>query len=96
MSAPPLRSERRGPVTVVTIDRPEVRNCIDARTADRLTAAIEGFAGDEDAAGLALETELGRSSIDHAELAEGTRRFVEGGGVAERGGDGGAAGGLHP
>ncbi|MGH2724195.1 MAG: enoyl-CoA hydratase-related protein [Actinomycetota bacterium] len=49
MSASPLLSERRGPVTVVTINRPEVRNCIDARTADLLAAAIDAFASDAEA-----------------------------------------------
>jgi enoyl-CoA hydratase len=39
--------EARGPVTVVTLNRPEVHNCIDAEAADLLTAAIRSFAGDD-------------------------------------------------
>jgi enoyl-CoA hydratase len=44
-----LLVERRGPVTLVTINRPEVHNCIDAETADALTAAVESFAQTSDA-----------------------------------------------
>jgi enoyl-CoA hydratase len=38
--------EQRGPVTVVTIDRPEVRNAVDGPTAAALVDAFEGFAAD--------------------------------------------------
>ena len=41
-----VRSERDGPVTVVTLDRPERRNAVDRRTADDLADAFEAF--DED------------------------------------------------
>ncbi len=37
-----------GPVLVVTIDRPEVRNAVDRPTADRLSAAFERLETDED------------------------------------------------
>jgi enoyl-CoA hydratase len=46
MSAP-VRVERDGPVMVVTIDRPEVRNAVDRPTADELSAAFEQFDADE-------------------------------------------------
>ena len=39
----PVRSERDGPVTIVTIDRPERRNAVDRRTAQELTEAFEAF-----------------------------------------------------
>lgn len=46
----PVRYERRGPVAVVTIDRPDRRNAVDAATADALAEARERFAdGDADA-----------------------------------------------
>lgn len=41
--------ERRGPVRVLFINRPEVRNCVDGETAVGLAEAIEAFAADEDA-----------------------------------------------
>ncbi len=41
--------ERDGPVTVVAIDRPEVRNAVDVATADALRQAFSEFAEDPDA-----------------------------------------------
>ena len=43
-----VRTEHDGPVTVVTIDRPEVRNAVDRATAEALADAFRGFAGDDD------------------------------------------------
>src|SRR5438128_1085816 len=40
-----VRFEVEGPVAVVTIDRPEVRNAVDRKTADELTAAFRRFDG---------------------------------------------------
>jgi enoyl-CoA hydratase len=45
----PVRYERTGAAAVVTIDRPERRNAVDGPTAERLKAAYERFAADEDA-----------------------------------------------
>lgn len=39
--------EQRGPVTVVTIDRPERRNAVDPETAALLLAAFEAFEADD-------------------------------------------------
>ena len=33
--------EERGPVAIVTIDRPKVRNCVDGATAAELAGAFE-------------------------------------------------------
>lgn len=41
-----IRTERRGPVLVVTIDRPDVRNAVDRPTADALAEAFGAFDGD--------------------------------------------------
>ncbi|MBJ7438875.1 MAG: crotonase/enoyl-CoA hydratase family protein [Sphingopyxis sp.] len=41
-----IRSERRGPILLITIDRPAVRNAIDGNTARALTAAIDMFDAD--------------------------------------------------
>jgi len=40
-------TERRGAVWVVTINRPEVRNCVDRPTAEALSAAFRTFDADE-------------------------------------------------
>ena len=40
-----VRSETVGPVLVVTIDRPEVRNAVDAPTAAALVEAFRAFDG---------------------------------------------------
>jgi enoyl-CoA hydratase len=39
--------DQRGTVTVITIDRPEVRNAVDGPTADQLAAAFRAFDADE-------------------------------------------------
>jgi enoyl-CoA hydratase len=44
-----VRSEKLGPVTVVTLDRPQVRNAVDAATARRLHEAFVAFEDDGDA-----------------------------------------------
>jgi enoyl-CoA hydratase len=45
-----VRYETDGPVAVVTIDRPEVRNAVDAPTAGALAAAFRRFEEDDDLA----------------------------------------------
>ena len=44
-----VRVERDGPVTVVTIDRPDVRNAVDRATAEALADAFRAFDADETA-----------------------------------------------
>jgi enoyl-CoA hydratase/carnithine racemase len=51
---PTLRYERRGPVTWVTIDRPEARNALDRSVREGLFAAVRRFDADPDAAVLVL------------------------------------------
>ncbi len=41
-----VRVEADGPVTIVTIDRPEVRNAVDAETADALASTFRAFDAD--------------------------------------------------
>jgi enoyl-CoA hydratase len=48
---------REGPVAVVTIARPEVRNAVDPSTADALEAAFFRFEGDQEARVLVLQGE---------------------------------------
>src|SRR6478672_9659602 len=43
-----VRVEHRNRVTIVTIDRPEVRNAVDGETSEALAAAFRTFDGDDD------------------------------------------------
>ena len=59
--------ERRGAITIVTIDRPEVRNAVDRRTAEALAAAFVAY--DEDpSASVAILTGAGGSFCAGADL----------------------------
>jgi len=65
--------ERRGPVTLVTVNRPEVHNCFDGETADLMTAAVDGFAADGDARVFVVTGAGGRAFCSGADLkAAGT------------------------
>lgn len=44
---PNVRFESEGPLALVTIDRPEVRNCVDRATADELADAFRRFEDDD-------------------------------------------------
>jgi enoyl-CoA hydratase len=54
MSSEEVRYERRGAAAVLTIDRPERRNAVDAATAAALRAGLERFEADEGACVLVL------------------------------------------
>ena len=45
----PIHVERRGPVTTVLLDRPDVRNAVDRSTAEALSGAFRDFDADPDA-----------------------------------------------
>ncbi|TIC87474.1 crotonase/enoyl-CoA hydratase family protein [Nocardioides sp. GY 10113] len=45
----PVEVDKRGPVTVVTLNRPEVRNAVDDAHARALVEAFEAFEADDDA-----------------------------------------------
>ncbi|MEL7208518.1 MAG: enoyl-CoA hydratase-related protein, partial [Actinomycetota bacterium] len=45
-----VRIDQEGPVTIVTIDRPEVRNAVDRPTADALAEAFTDFDANTDQA----------------------------------------------
>lgn len=47
--SPPVRVERDGPVTIVTLSRPEVRNAVDGPTAEALARAFADFDADPNA-----------------------------------------------
>jgi enoyl-CoA hydratase len=62
-----VRVEREGAVTVVTIDRPEVRNAVDGPTAAGLADAFRDFDADEDAT-VAILTGAGGAFCAGADL----------------------------
>lgn len=62
-----VRVERDGPVLVVTINRPEVRNAVDAPTAEALAAAFRNFDRDDDLA-VAVLTGAGGTFCSGADL----------------------------
>jgi enoyl-CoA hydratase/carnithine racemase len=64
----PVRYERTGAAAVLTIDRPERRNAIDGPTAERLAAAYETFAADDEARVLVLTGAGGVSFCAGADL----------------------------
>jgi enoyl-CoA hydratase len=45
----PVHVEKRGPVTTVILDRPEVRNAVDRETAESLARAFRDFDSDDEA-----------------------------------------------
>jgi enoyl-CoA hydratase len=63
-----VRVEKRGPVTVVTLDRPDVRNAVDTAHAKALHAAFLAFDADPDAA-VAVLHGAGGSFCAGADLA---------------------------
>ena len=46
-STPKVLTEARGRTLLVTINRPEVRNCVDGETAQLLNEAVETFRADD-------------------------------------------------
>jgi len=67
LTSPTVHVERDGPVTVVTVDRPEVRNAVDGPTADALREAFEAFDHD-DALAVAVLTGAGGAFCAGADL----------------------------
>lgn len=49
MSHPPVRTEKRGAITIVTLDRPDVKNAVDGETAAALAEAFLSFERDDEA-----------------------------------------------
>jgi enoyl-CoA hydratase len=62
-----VRTEVDGPVSIVTIDRPEVRNAVDGPTADALAEAFRTFEADPDRA-VAVLTGAGGTFCAGADL----------------------------
>ncbi|MHB1584810.1 MAG: crotonase/enoyl-CoA hydratase family protein, partial [Acidimicrobiales bacterium] len=73
-----VRVTADGPVTVVTIDRPEVRNAVDSATAEALRAAFARFEADPEASVAVLTGAGGHfcAGADLKALTAGDRRPV--------------------
>jgi enoyl-CoA hydratase len=75
----PVLIERDGQVLVITINRPQARNAVDAATADALAAAFDGFERD-DTVHVVVLTGAGDTfcaGADLREIAEGRRAEVD-------------------
>jgi enoyl-CoA hydratase len=74
-----VRVHRQGQVTVVTLDRPEVRNAVDGEHAQALLEAFADFDADDDAAVAVLHGAGGSfcAGADLKAAATGTAWFVE-------------------
>ncbi|HET8604496.1 MAG TPA: crotonase/enoyl-CoA hydratase family protein [Marmoricola sp.] len=68
MTVQTVRTERDGPVLVVSIDRPAVRNAVDRETAQALAEAFRAFDADEGSA-VAVLTGTGGTFCAGADLA---------------------------
>jgi enoyl-CoA hydratase len=68
MSSPEVRYERRGAAAVLTIDRPQRRNAIDAATARGLRQGLDEFEADEKARALVLTGAGGEAFCAGADL----------------------------
>lgn len=68
MSRDEVRYERQGPAAILTIDRPERRNAVDAATATALRQGLEEFEADADARVLILTGAGGEAFCAGADL----------------------------
>lgn len=75
-----VRVDKQGPVTVVTLDRPEVRNAVDGHTALRLYEAFLAFDADAEARVAVFHGANGHFCAGW-DLQSGARMAGEGGGV---------------
>jgi enoyl-CoA hydratase len=71
--------EKDGPVTIVTLSRPEVRNAVDRETAEELSAAFRVFDSDSSARVAVFTGDQGNfcSGADLNKIADGTPNRVE-------------------
>jgi len=80
----PVRVEKKGPVTTVILDRPEVRNAVDRVHADALADVFRAFEADDDAHVAVLFGDGGNfcAGADLKALAAGAPNRVESSGDA--------------
>lgn len=70
-----VRTDRRGDVALVTLDRPEVHNCIDPPTAEALETAILDLSADPSVAVVVLSGAGGRAFSSGADLRTAEELF---------------------
>lgn len=82
-----IRFEIDGPVAVITVCRPEVRNAVDDETARQLVASFELFDADETLSAAVLTGEGGNfcAGADLKAVANGERRAIQEEGIAPMG-----------
>jgi enoyl-CoA hydratase len=82
-----VRYERDGPVVVVSIDRPEVRNAVDPDTAARLVECFKRFAADDELSVAVLTGAGGNfcAGFDLKSIARGDGRRLKAGGPGPMG-----------
>lgn len=75
----PVKIQKDGPVTVVTLSRPEVRNAVDRRTAQELADAFRTFDADREARAAVLTGDQGQfcAGADLKKIAAGRPNRVE-------------------
>jgi enoyl-CoA hydratase len=75
----PVYVEKDGPVTVVTLSRPEVRNAVDRKTAEELSAAFRAYESDASARVAVLTGDQGHfcAGADLNKIAGGTPNRIE-------------------
>ncbi|WP_043311408.1 crotonase/enoyl-CoA hydratase family protein [Pseudomonas sp. ML96] len=71
-----IRVERKGPVTLITLERPQLRNAVDRPTAEALAAALRAFEADDEARVAVLSGSGGTfcAGADLSAVAEGGAR----------------------
>lgn len=71
--------EKDGPVTIVTLSRPEVRNAVDRETAEELSAAFRGFDSDASARAAVFCGDHGHfcAGADLKKIADGSPNRAE-------------------
>jgi enoyl-CoA hydratase/carnithine racemase len=69
--------ERKGPVVVVWLNRPQVHNAIDAETAQLLHQAVVRVRDDDDARALVVSGRGGKAFSAGADLRDGPRLFAD-------------------
>ena len=72
----PVHIQKDGPITIITLSRPEVRNAVDRQTAQELADAFRAFEADQDARVAVLTGDQGQFCAG-ADLKKNGRRSTK-------------------